>query len=151
MRDQTAAPVEVICSGSGKDAVCRQSNSKPKTLYALSPDYWGQRLASEAARAALRYGFRSQLFRRVHARTDKPNQASVRVQERLGMKFDGETSVNGRPYSVLLRFTIARSLRRGSTATARAFELSGFAFQNLLLSARPFEAKEKRVQAAVCG
>ena len=66
-------------------------------LYALAPAYWGQRLASEAARAALRYGFRIQLFRRVNARTDKPNQASVRLLERLGMKLDGEMSVNERP------------------------------------------------------
>jgi ribosomal-protein-alanine N-acetyltransferase len=66
-------------------------------LYGLLPDYWGQGLATEAARAALAYGFDAALFTRVYVRTDVPNRASVRVMERLGMKFERETRLAARP------------------------------------------------------
>jgi len=66
-------------------------------LYGLLPDYWGQGLATEATRAALAYGFGAALFTRVYMRTDVPNRASVRVMERLGMKFERETRLGARP------------------------------------------------------
>jgi ribosomal-protein-alanine N-acetyltransferase len=66
-------------------------------LYGLLPDYWGQGLATEAARAVLEYGFDAVQFRRIYARTDVPNRASVRVMERLGMKFERETHLAARP------------------------------------------------------
>ena len=66
-------------------------------LYGLLPDYWGQGLATEAARAALAYGFDAALFTRVYVRTDVLNHASVRVMERLGMKFERETRLAARP------------------------------------------------------
>jgi ribosomal-protein-alanine N-acetyltransferase len=66
-------------------------------LYGLLPDYWGQGLATEAAHAALAYGFDAALFTQVYVRTDVPNRASVRVMERLGMKFERETRLAARP------------------------------------------------------
>jgi ribosomal-protein-alanine N-acetyltransferase len=66
-------------------------------LYGLAPTDWGQGLATEAARAVLNYAFRTQLFRRVYARTDEPNHASVGVLRRLGMKFEAKLSLDGRP------------------------------------------------------
>jgi RimJ/RimL family protein N-acetyltransferase len=47
-------------------------------------------LATEAARAAPEYAFDAGLFRRIYARTDVPNSASVPAMERLGMKFERE-------------------------------------------------------------
>ena len=66
-------------------------------LYGLLPEYRGRGLATEAARAALQYGFDTGLFVRVYARTDVANLASVRVMERLGMKFERETHVGALP------------------------------------------------------
>jgi len=66
-------------------------------LYGLLPGYWGRGLATEAARAALEYGFNAELFTRIYARTDVSNRASIRVMERLGMKFERETHLDPRP------------------------------------------------------
>jgi len=74
-------------------------------LYGLKPEYWGQGLATEASRAALRHGFEAGLFTKVYARTDPPNRASVRVIERLGMEFEREALAGPLP-------TLIYSLRR---------------------------------------
>src|SRR5690606_3130336 len=57
-----------------------------EVLYGLTPEMWGQALATEAARAVLRYGFEVLGLPRIWARTDPPNVASRRVIERLGMR-----------------------------------------------------------------
>jgi RimJ/RimL family protein N-acetyltransferase len=56
-------------------------------LYALAPAYWGRGLACEASRAVLRHGFAGLGLPRILARADAPNAASIRVMERLGMRF----------------------------------------------------------------
>jgi RimJ/RimL family protein N-acetyltransferase len=56
-------------------------------LYALAPAHWGQGLAGEAARAVLRHGFAALALPRILARADAPNAASIRVMQRLGMRF----------------------------------------------------------------
>jgi ribosomal-protein-alanine N-acetyltransferase len=56
-------------------------------IYGLLPAWWGQGLATEAARAGLNYGFDTVGFAEIFAATDVPNQASVRVLERLGMRY----------------------------------------------------------------
>ena len=55
-------------------------------LYGLAPEHRGRGLATEAARAVLRYGFEELDFERLFAGADPPNAASFRVMERLGMK-----------------------------------------------------------------
>jgi ribosomal-protein-alanine N-acetyltransferase len=57
-------------------------------LYALRGEAQGRGLAVEMARAATRAGFGAGLPR-IRASTDEPNVASVRVMERLGMRFAG--------------------------------------------------------------
>jgi ribosomal-protein-alanine N-acetyltransferase len=64
-------------------------------LYGVAPAYWGRGLATEAARAALRYGFEECGFERVYAGADPPNTASFRVMEKLGMTFSRRTFING--------------------------------------------------------
>jgi len=66
-------------------------------LYALVRERWGEGLATEAANAVLRHAFLRLGLERVAGRTDSPNLASVRVLERLGMQFEGERAVQGRP------------------------------------------------------
>jgi [ribosomal protein S5]-alanine N-acetyltransferase len=52
-------------------------------------------MATEAARAALGYGFEECGFEQVSAGTDPPNAASFRVREKLGMSFSRRTRTNG--------------------------------------------------------
>lgn len=65
-------------------------------LYAVDPARWGRGLASEAARAVVRHGFERLGFAEVRASTDSPNVRSIRVLERLGMRFERATVEDGR-------------------------------------------------------
>ena len=79
-------------------------------LYGLTPDHWGQGLATEAARAVTDYAFDVLGFDRVIAATDVPNQASVRVMERLGMRFERRTD-DGEGGTVYYRLDRPREAR----------------------------------------
>lgn len=59
-------------------------------LYLLLPSHWGRGLATEAAAAVVEYAFEELGFERVVAATDIPNEASIRVMERLGMELERE-------------------------------------------------------------
>ncbi len=63
-------------------------------LYGLWPEFWRKGFATEAARAVLRYGFEVCGLDRIVAGADPPNSASLRVMERLGMKFDRQDRRN---------------------------------------------------------
>lgn len=54
----------------------------------LSAEYWGQGLATEAARAALRYGFQNLGLDQIVAFTVPVNARSRRVMDKLGMFHD---------------------------------------------------------------
>ena len=75
-------------------------------LYALHPSHWGRGYAVEASRAVLAHGFEAAGLPRIEGRTDTPNRASARVLERLGMRFEGERPVAGRP---TLHYAITRA------------------------------------------
>jgi ribosomal-protein-alanine N-acetyltransferase len=64
-------------------------------LYGIAEEQWGRGLATEAARAMLRYGFEVLGFERIAASTDAANTASVRVMEKLGMTFDRRAEIGG--------------------------------------------------------
>ena len=55
-------------------------------MYGLLAEYWGKGIATEACGAALEYLWRETRYQQVYARTDPPNQRSVRVMVRLGMR-----------------------------------------------------------------
>jgi ribosomal-protein-alanine N-acetyltransferase len=100
MGQRAAAAVlsEFRSLGSGrwsKTVRCRTPGRKAGTQHPKPSTRQG--LATEAAPAALEYGFDAALFRRIYARTVVPNHASVRVMERLGMKFERETHLAARP------------------------------------------------------
>ncbi len=59
-----------------------------EVLYGLAPEHWGRGLATEAARAVMRFAFEEHGLDRLYAGADPPNTASFRVMERLGMKSD---------------------------------------------------------------
>jgi ribosomal-protein-alanine N-acetyltransferase len=75
-------------------------------LYGLWPSQWKRGLAGEAARTVLAHAFGALGLERVAGRVDTPNQASARVLERLGMHFEGERLVHGRP---TLHYGISRA------------------------------------------
>lgn len=56
----------------------------------LFPAYWGRGLATEAARAALRYGFQARGLPEIVSFTARVNERSVALMRRLGMEPDGE-------------------------------------------------------------
>jgi len=70
--------------------------------WALARPYWGQGIATEAAKASLDYGFRhypvTKLISTIHA----DNRPSQRVAERLGETRSGvaELAIFGRRYPV---------------------------------------------------
>jgi RimJ/RimL family protein N-acetyltransferase/uncharacterized damage-inducible protein DinB len=66
-------------------------------LYAFLPVFWKRGLAGEAARAVLRFGFETAKLEQIFAGADPPNRASFRVMERLGMTFDRDLVLGGRP------------------------------------------------------
>ena len=74
-------------------------------LYGLVPARWNRGLASEAARAMIRYGFEEQGLDAVVASTDAPNAASIRVMEKVGMRFERRAVVGGLETVV---YTLAR-------------------------------------------
>jgi ribosomal-protein-alanine N-acetyltransferase len=55
--------------------------------YELHPDYWGQGYATEAAWHLLAFGFQTLQLQRVWAHCVAENTASIRVLERLGMRY----------------------------------------------------------------
>jgi RimJ/RimL family protein N-acetyltransferase len=55
--------------------------------YAYLPGFWGRGLAYEAARAVLRHGQRKFGLSRVIGVVSEGNQASIRVLEKLGMRY----------------------------------------------------------------
>ena len=63
-------------------------------LYGLWPKFWGKGFATEASLAVLRFGFEACKLERILAGAGPPNAASIRVIERLGMKFDRQTRRN---------------------------------------------------------
>ena len=56
--------------------------------YALSKAFWGKGIATEAARAALRYGFETVKLERIIAVVVPENAASWRVLEHIGFLFE---------------------------------------------------------------
>jgi RimJ/RimL family protein N-acetyltransferase len=57
--------------------------------YGIGRPWWGQGIATEAARAVLDYAFDALRVAKVWARADPRNLGSVRVLEKLGMQREG--------------------------------------------------------------
>ncbi len=57
--------------------------------YSLSRRYWGQGLATEAAKAVVEFGFRDMGLHRIEAKCMVENVASERVLQKVGLAFEG--------------------------------------------------------------
>lgn len=64
-------------------------------LFGFAPTVWGQGMAVEASRALLPYAFEELGFAEIRASTDAANQASLRVLEKLGMRCERRSTVQG--------------------------------------------------------
>lgn len=62
----------------------------PEIVFLLKKTFWGKGLASEAARACLKYGFEHLKFGLIVGMTRSENIAAQRVLERIGMKYDND-------------------------------------------------------------
>lgn len=59
-----------------------------EVAYTISREYWGQGLATEAARAILNYGFEKLHLTRLVSLIEPENIASQKVAEKIGMAFE---------------------------------------------------------------
>ena len=84
-------------------------------IYCLLPELWGRGLATEAAEACLRFAFEEVRLERVMAGADEPNAASLRIIEKLGMRFVGRIlpAALEAPYFVFNRADFPRANARG--------------------------------------
>lgn len=69
---------------------------RPSLIYGIDPNQWGKGYATEAARAVVNY-VSTLPFPCIQADVDQPNQASVRVLQKLGMKQTKRAIVHGKP------------------------------------------------------
>jgi RimJ/RimL family protein N-acetyltransferase len=70
----------------------RSLSGTPEVVYHLAKVHWGNGLATELARASLRFGFEEHQFDRIVAVAKPQNTASIHVMEKLGMRFEMNTS-----------------------------------------------------------
>ena len=61
----------------------------------LRPAFWGQGLATAAAQCALAYGFEVSKLERIVAIAQPANRASIRVMEKIGMRYESEVVHKG--------------------------------------------------------
>ncbi|MCM3664986.1 GNAT family N-acetyltransferase [Mesobacillus subterraneus] len=72
------------------DFVSWQTQHKTAEMgYALSKDYWGRGIATEAAMELIRFGFNNMELVRIQAKCLVANTGSERVMEKAGMSFEG--------------------------------------------------------------
>lgn len=64
----------------------------PEVVYHFASAYWGRGLATELARASLRFGFEEHQFDRIIGIAKPENMASIHVMKKLGMRYDMQTT-----------------------------------------------------------
>ena len=64
----------------------------PEVVYHFARAWWGRGLATELARASLRYWFEEHRFDRIVAIAKPANVASVHVMEKIGMHYEKHTN-----------------------------------------------------------
>jgi ribosomal-protein-alanine N-acetyltransferase len=77
-----------------------EGQDEVEVAYTIAHDFWGQGLATEAARAILQYGFKKLGLPRLICLIDHENEASKRVAEKIGMKFEKEARDELGPFLV---------------------------------------------------
>lgn len=70
-------------------------NSEIEISYLLDEPYWGKGYGSEISLAALEHGFNKLGFKRIVAMVYPQNAVSIKIIERMGMKFEKEVEYWG--------------------------------------------------------
>lgn len=89
------APWGIQCKKDNKligtvDFVSWQPQHKTAEIgYALSMDYWGRGIATEAAKELIRFGMNEMELVRIQAKALVANKGSERVMEKAGMNYEG--------------------------------------------------------------
>ena len=92
----------------------------PEVVYHFSPPHWGKGLATELARASLRYGFEEHGFERIVAVAKPENAASIHVMEKLGMRYEKHTSY----YDIdVVQYTLSRDEHKPAADAAYLLKL----------------------------
>jgi [ribosomal protein S5]-alanine N-acetyltransferase len=71
------------------------AKDQPELGYRFDSRFWRQGLATEAAIAAVRYGFEQLCLPYILGIVEQANGASVRVLEKVGMQYEGKTIFHG--------------------------------------------------------
>jgi RimJ/RimL family protein N-acetyltransferase len=79
-----------------------------EVAYLLAKEYWGQGLATEAARAIVDYAFEQLQLSRLICLIDRENRASIRVAMKIGMSFEKEGEDENGPF---LLYSISKQPR----------------------------------------
>ena len=77
-----------------------QTKADPVLFYLLKASYWGNGLATEAAKAILGYAFGELGLTRVDSGAAFENTASKRVMEKIGMRYLGLDEVGGHSFTL---------------------------------------------------
>ena len=86
-----------------------EGQQEVEIAYTLSQEYWGQGLATEAAKSILDYGFEKLKLRRLICLIDPENIASQRVAEKIGMRLEKRVDgIAGDNYPTLI-YSITRT------------------------------------------
>jgi ribosomal-protein-alanine N-acetyltransferase len=62
---------------------------RAEIAYAISRDYWGKGLMTEAVKEVIKFGFEKMNLNRIQAMCIPENIGSYRVMEKVGMKYEG--------------------------------------------------------------
>jgi RimJ/RimL family protein N-acetyltransferase len=84
-----------------------------EVAYMLAKAYWGQGLATEAARAIVHHACARLGYARLICLIDPANQASIRVAERIGMHLEQALEDEGGPYLLYARTCTGELPRSG--------------------------------------
>jgi ribosomal-protein-alanine N-acetyltransferase len=74
-----------------------------EVAYLIDKDYWGQGLGTEAAQAILDYGFGPLGLSRLICLPERENLASIKVAEKIGMRFEREGEDEKGPFLLYSR------------------------------------------------
>ena len=80
-----------------------------EVAYTIAQEYWGQGLATEAAKAILQYGFKQLHLSRLICLIDPENIASQRVAEKIGMSVEKKVSgIDGTNLPTLILYSASK-------------------------------------------
>ena len=84
-------------------AFFRETSPEIEIGWNVQQAHWGKGIATEAATEVLRYLFEVRRERRVTALIDAENKASLRVAVHLGLTYEAETELFGKPLGRYVR------------------------------------------------